>query len=187
MLKKILVVVAVLIVALVIVVAMQPSDFRVSRTASIAAPADAVFPYVNDLHKFQEWSPWAKRDPNARITFTGPEAGKDASFSWAGNMQVGEGSMTVSESKPNDLVRYDLKFLKPFKGESIAEITLTPKGDQTEVTWSMSGKNNFVGKAMSLCMNCDKMIGGDFEKGFENLQTVLKGQATTTNTPTATL
>src|ERR1044071_2399156 len=113
MFKKILIVVAVVVVLFLIVVAMQPSDFRVTRSITIATPPEAIFPHVNELKKWDAWSPWMKLDPNAKSTFEGPPAGKGASMSWAGNKEVGEGKMTISESRPNELVRFKLEFYKP--------------------------------------------------------------------------
>jgi hypothetical protein len=108
MLKKILIAIAGIIVLFVAVVAMQPSEFRITRMATISAPAPAVFAQVNDFHNWEAWSPWAKRDPAARTTFEGPPAGTGAIFRWAGNKEVGEGSMTITESRPPDLIRIKL-------------------------------------------------------------------------------
>jgi len=170
---KILIAIAVLIVVFVIVVAMRPADFRVSRSATIPAPVAAVFEQVNDLHKFQDWSPWAKIDPNCKLTYDGPPVGVGASFAWAGNKDVGEGRMTVIDSKPGELVKFRLEFLKPFKATNTAQFDFKSAGNQTDVTWSMYGQNNFMMKAFSLFMDCDKMVGPDFEKGLANLKTVL--------------
>lgn len=174
MLTIILIALAVLVVAFVIVVASRPADFRVVRSVTIPAAATVVFERVNDLHKFQDWSPWAKIDPNCKLTYDGPTAGVGASFAWAGNKQVGEGRMTVIESRPGELVRFRLEFLKPFKANNTAEFDFKSAGNQTEVTWSMYGKNNFMFKAMGLFMDCDKMVGPDFEKGLANLKSVVE-------------
>lgn len=169
MIKKILLALLLLIVAFCVVAALQPADFRITRTATIPAPPVTVFDYCNDLHKWQEWSPWAKLDPNCKLTFTGPAAGVGASFHWAGNNEVGEGTMTITESSATHLVRTKLEFLKPFAATNTVDFTLEPKGKETVMTWSMYGKNDFMGKVFSLAVNCDKMIGGDFERGFANL------------------
>src|SRR6185369_8440127 len=105
-----------LVALFVVVGAMQPSEFQVERTATIAATPADVFAQVNDLHKWDAWSPWAKLDPNAKIAFEGPDAGQGAAMSWAGNDKVGEGKMTVVESKPNDAVRLKVDFVKPLEG-----------------------------------------------------------------------
>ena len=132
---------------------------------------------MNDLHKWQEFSPWAKRDPNAVTTFEGPSAGTGAVFSWAGNSEVGEGRMTIVESRPNDLVRFRLDFVKPFAGTNEVEFRFTPQGDQTLVVWTMTGENDFVGKAIGLVLDMDAMIGGDFEQGLADLKTLSEAAA----------
>ncbi len=174
MLKKILIGLFIGIVALVIVINMQPSEFRVSRSLLITAPASKVFEQVNDFRNWQAWSPWAKLDPNAKAIFEGPSSGVGATFKWVGNDMVGEGVETITESKP-DLIRIRLEFLKPFKATNMAEFTFKPQGDQTWVTWSMYGQNNFISKAMGLIMNCDKMIGEQFEKGLASLKSITEG------------
>jgi uncharacterized protein YndB with AHSA1/START domain len=174
MFKKILIALAVIAVVFVVLVSQQPSEFRVTRSLAMSAPASAVFAQVNDLHKWKAWSPWAKMDPNATETHEGPAAGTGSKMSWAGNMKVGEGSMTITESRPNELIRFKLEFLKPMAATNTAEFTFTPHGNQTLVTWSMSGHNNFIGKAMGLVMNCDKMVGGQFENGLANLKSIVE-------------
>lgn len=175
---KILIVVAVAIVVLVAVIAMRPSDFRITRSASIVAPTAVVFGQVNDFHKWEAWSPWAKMDPTAKTTYEGPAAGNGAIFRWAGNNKVGEGNMTIIESRPNELVQIKLEFLKPFTATHTAEFTFKPEGAQTIVTWSMYGKNNFMAKAVGLFMNCDKMIGGQFEQGLADMKAIAEGDKT---------
>ena len=174
MLKKILIALAAIVVVFVAVVAMQPSEFRVARTATISAPAPVVFAQVNDFHKWEAWSPWAKLDPAAKATFEGPSAGTGAIFRWAGNDKIGEGSMTITESRPSNLIRITLEFVKPFAATNTAEFTFEPEGNQTAVTWSMAGKNNFMAKAVSLFMNMDKMVGGKFEEGLANMKSVVE-------------
>ena len=174
MLKKILISLAVIVVVLVVVVAMQPSEFRIARSATISAAAPAVFAQVNDFHKWDAWSPWAKLDPAAKATFEGPSAGIGAIFRWAGNEEVGEGSMTITESRPSDLIRIKLEFQRPFAATNTAEFTFKPEGNQTAVTWSMEGKNNFIAKAMCLFMNMYKMVGGQFEKGLASMKSIVE-------------
>lgn len=177
MLPTILIAVAVVIVLFAIFVSTRPSDFRVTRTGRISAPADVVFENVDDLHKWEAWSPWAKMDPNAKNTFSGPIAGAGASMAWAGNKKVGEGRMTIVDSRPNERIQMKLEFFKPFKATNTAEFAFKPEGSQTSVTWVMAGKNNFVGKVMHLLINCDKMIGSQFEQGLANLNTVTQEPA----------
>jgi hypothetical protein len=172
MLKKILLGLAFIIVAFVVVVALQPSQYRVVRSASIAAAPAVLFAQVNDLHRWQAWSPWEKLDPAMKRTFEGPPVGQGATYAWSGNKDVGEGRMTIIESRPNDLIRCRLDFIKPFASTDTAEFTFQPAGPQTLVTWSMFGETNFVSKAVCLFMSMDKMLGGDFEKGLAGLKAV---------------
>jgi hypothetical protein len=172
MLKKVLIAAAVLVALFVIIVALQPSEFRVARSATIAAPPPAVFAQVNDFHKWEAWNPWGKIDPAMKHTYEGAPAGIGAIYSWAGNNEVGEGRMTIAESRPSDLIRINLEFFKPFAGNSTAEFTFKPEGDRTIVTWSMTGNNNFMAKAIHLFMNMDKMIGGQFDKGLASMKSV---------------
>lgn len=174
MLNTILVVLTLIVIAFVAIIATRPAEFRVTRSAALSAPPAAVFAQVNDLHRWQAWSPWARLDPAARETFEGPPAGVGAAFSWAGNRNIGEGRMAITESRPNELIRFRLEFLKPFKAVNTAEFTFRPEGDHTVVTWSMSGTNNFISKAVGLFINCEKMVGGQFERGLANMRSVVE-------------
>jgi uncharacterized protein YndB with AHSA1/START domain len=170
MLRTILIGLAVIVVVLAAVVALQPAEYRVARTTTISAPPPVVFAQVNDFHKWGAWNPWAKLDPAMKQTYEGAPAGTGAVYTWAGNNQVGEGRMTMTESRPNELIRIRLEFLEPMASTATAEFTFTPEGDATSVTWSMSGQNNFVGKAIGLFMNMDQMIGGAFEQGLAHMK-----------------
>jgi hypothetical protein len=165
---------ATITLVIVVVVATRPADFRVTRSATIAAPATMVFAQVNDFHNWDAWSPWAKIDPAMKQTYEGAPSGTGAIYSWAGNNKAGEGRMTLIESRPNDLIQIKLEFLKPFKATNAAEFSFKPDGEQTAVTWSMSGKKNFMMKAFGLFMNMDKMVGGDFEKGLASMTAVVE-------------
>ena len=174
MIKKILIGLAVVLVVLVLIIALQPSHYRVERSATMNAPAGAVFAQVNDFHRWNAWSPWAKLDPSMKQTFEGAPAGTGAVYTWAGNKDVGEGRMTITETHPNDLIKIKLEFMKPFAATNATDFTFKPQGNQTTVTWTMSGDKNFVAKAFSIFMNMDKMVGGDFEKGLAQLKLIVE-------------
>jgi hypothetical protein len=174
MLKKILIGLAAVVGIFLIIVVLQPAQYRVVRTATIPAAPSVVFDQVNDLHKWDAWSPWAKLDPAVKNTFEGPQAGTGAIFAWARNSQVGEGKMTITDSRANESVRLKLEFIKPFASVATTEFTFKPEGNQTSVTWSMAGDKNFISKAFCLFMNMDKTVGGDFEKGLASLKSVVQ-------------
>ncbi len=174
MLKWIFVILLVLVAGFAVVVAMQPSDFRVVRSTTIDAPPSAVFPQVNNFHNWQAWSPWAKLDPNAKNSFEGPDEGQGAIFHWDGNDQVGAGTMTITESRPNEFVRIKLDFTRPMEDTSTVEFTFKPDGEKTVVSWDMSGEQNFVHKAFCLVMNMQKIIGEEFDKGLASMKAVVE-------------
>jgi uncharacterized protein YndB with AHSA1/START domain len=168
----ILLALAFIAILFLVVIAGQPDEFTVSRAASIAAPPEKIFPHVNDLHQWQAWSPWAKLDPAALTSFSGADAGAGAAMAWDGSKKVGAGKMTITESRPGELVRLRLDFRKPMQATNTAEFTFRLEGGQTAVTWSMAGKNNFMGKIFGLFIDCEKMCGNQFEKGLASLKSV---------------
>jgi hypothetical protein len=174
MLKKILIAVAAIVFGLIGLVAMQPDDFRIERTASINAPASNVFAQVNDFHKWEAWSPWAKLDPKAKVAFEGPPSGTGTAMSWSGNSEVGEGKMTLTESRPDELVKIKVDFVKPFEGTSTSQFAFKPDGDQTAVTWTMEGHHNFIAKAMCLVLNGKKMMADTMDEGLANMSRAVK-------------
>jgi hypothetical protein len=173
MIIKILLGVVAVIAILLIIVALRPADFRVERSLALSAPAILLFEQVNDHHKFAVWNPFMKLDPNVKNTYSGPDSGVGAMCSWDGNNKIGAGSATIIESKPGELVRQRMDWKRPMEGTSTVEFTFKPQGDQTVVTWAMYGKNNFMGKLVSLFMNCEKMVGPQFENGLAELGKVV--------------
>ena len=174
MIKKIFIALAAIILLFIAVVAMQPAEFRVARNATISAPPPVVFAQVNDFHKWEAWNPWGKIDPAMKQAYEGAPAGTGAVYTWAGNNEVGEGRMTITDSRPSDLIKIKLEFYKPFAATNTAEFTFNPEGDRTSVTWSMFGQNNFMAKAFGLFMNMDKMIGGQFENGLASMKSIVE-------------
>lgn len=164
-------------ILLLVVIAGQPDEFTISRSAKILAPPEKIFPLVNELKKWDAWSPWAKLDPNCQITFAGPDAGVNSSYTWSGNNKVGAGKMTIIESAPSSLIRLRLEFLKPFKATNTAEFKFASAGGQTLVVWSMTGKSNLFFKVFGLFVDCDTMAGRDFEKGLGSLKSVVEKAA----------
>lgn len=176
MIRKILIILAILVCVFLIIVSKLPDNFIYSRSMSIPAPVDVVFLQVNDFHNWAAWSPWAELDPNAKNSFEGPEAGTGAIFRWSGNDKVGAGVQTITESVNNKKIVIKLEFIKPFKATHTTEFTFQPEGKTTIVTWSMYGQNDFLGKAMGLVMDCEKMIGDQFEQGLMKLISVVEAK-----------
>ena len=177
MMMILLIAVAVIVIVLVIVIAMQPGEFRVARSTKVSAPPPAVFAQVSDFHKWEAWNPWGKIDPAMQQSYEGAPFGTGAVYSWVGNKDVGAGRMTIIESRPSELIRIKMEFFKPFAATDTAEFTFTPEGNQTAVTWSMAGENNFFAKAFHLFINMDKMIGDQFVKGLAEMKSQAEAAA----------
>jgi len=172
MLKIILIVIVVLIAALLAFAATRPSNFRVQRKTSIKAPPEKIFPLIADFHNWTSWSPWEKKDPALKRTYSGAPSGKGAIYAWEGNRNVGSGRMEITEAPAPSKILIQLDFIKPFEGHNVADFTLQPEGGATTVTWDMQGPLAFVAKVFGIFVSMDKMIGNDFETGLANLKAV---------------
>lgn len=176
MLLPILTVLGLVILTLVIIAHLQKSDTATSRSITIDALSDAIFPHINNPRQFNVWNPWAKLDPESHETFDGPAEGVGAKMAWE-SKKIGSGSMTNVLSQPSMQIKYAMDFTKPFAAQATAEFTLTKIGtQQTEVTWTMFGTRGFMQKLLGLFMDCDKMVGDQFEKGLANLKILVESR-----------
>jgi hypothetical protein len=148
----------------------MPATFTVQRSLDIRAPADRLYPHIADFHAWAAWSPYEKKDPTMKKTYSGAASGVGAVYEWEGNKNIGKGRMEMLEATSPSKVRIDLHFMKPFEARNTAEFTLAPRGDSTTVTWAMYGPQTFMGRVMGLFINMDRMIGTDFEAGLRNLK-----------------
>ncbi|HSS50249.1 MAG TPA: SRPBCC family protein [Thermoanaerobaculia bacterium] len=172
MLKIILIIVVVLIVALLALAATRPSKLRVLRKASIKAPPEKIFPLIADFHNWTSWSPWEKKDPALKRTYSGAPSGKGAVYAWEGNREVGSGRMEITDASSPSRITIQLDFIKPFEGHNVTDFTLQPEGGATTVTWDMHGPLAYVARIFGIFVNMDKMIGNDFETGLANLKAI---------------
>ena len=174
MLKKIAYSVVAVVGAVLLYAATKPDTFRVQRSTSIQAPPEKIFAVLNDFHQSVSWSPYEKKDPAMKRVFSGPESGAGAVYQFEGNKEVGKGRLTITETTPSSKVALALDMEEPFEGHNIVEYTLNVNGGSTDVTWAIHGQQPYIGKVMSLFMDCDKMIGKDFEVGLANLKALLE-------------
>jgi len=168
MVKKLLGALLIVVIVLLGVAFMLPRDAHVERSIVVDRPAAAIFPLVNSLKRFNEWSPWSQYDPNVKMSFSGPDAGPGASMHWAGNSKVGTGDQMITESIPDKRVSTDLNFGE--MGTSKASWLLSSDGSTTTVVWTLDANlgNNPIGRYMGLFM--DKMVGPDYERGLAQLK-----------------
>lgn len=172
MFKIITMLAVVLIAGILIFASTRPDTFSVLRAASIKAAPEKIFPLINELNRWSAWSPYDKKDPAMKRSFSGAVSGKGAVYVWEGNKDVGQGSMEIMDASPPSRVTIKLDFIKPFEAHNIVEFALQPQGDATDVTWSMHGPMPFISKLIGLFVDMDKMIGKDFEAGLASLKAI---------------
>jgi carbon monoxide dehydrogenase subunit G len=154
----------------------KPDDFVVRRMQAIDAAPEAIFPHINDLRQWKAWSPYLKKYPAMTGRYSGAESGTGAVYEFEGNKEVGKGKVTITDSIPSSRIALQLDMIEPFAARNQVEFTLKPEGNATQVTWSMSGKNNFFGKIASVFIDMDRMIGKDFDNGLNDLKSIMAKQ-----------
>lgn len=175
--KKLLLAIFIVIVSVAVFAASKPNDFRYERSIEINAPAGRIFPLINNLRANRVWSPWEKMDPAMKRTYSGEFAGKGAKYAWDGNEKVGAGSMEITESVTPTKVVSRLEFTRPMAAVNTTEFTLDEKNGKTTVTWAMYGPNTFMGKLVSVFMDCEKMVTEQFEAGLAEMKKAVENQA----------
>ena len=150
--------------------------YTVTRSTTINASPDVVYVEIVDFHRWEAWSPWQDLDPDMKQTYKGSESGTGAVVAWKGNRKAGEGRMEITKAVEASSVEIALDFVKPFKSSSTTAFTLTPEGEGTRVTWTMTGPKTFMIRVMGLFKNMDKMVGPDFEKGLGQLKALAEQQ-----------
>lgn len=148
----------------------KPDDFVISRTASIAAPPERIFPLIDSPRAFNTWNPFLKLDPDTKVSYRGPERGPGAGNDWSGNRNVGSGSFEVLEAQAPRKVVMRLDMKTPMEAHNRVEFVLVPNGAATDVSWTMSGPSPLLAKVMSTFCSMDKMCGTAFEQGLADLK-----------------
>ena len=179
MFKKIVLMLLVVVAGFLIFAATRPNTYRVQRSKQIAAPPEIIFDQLDDFRSWGAWSPWEKMDGQMKKSFSGPEQGKDSSYAWEGNDKVGTGKMTITDIEPPKSLAYRLEFIKPFAAVATSDFKIEPASEgSSDVTWTMTGNNNFVSKVFGVFFDMDKAIGADFERGLAELERVAEAEAT---------
>lgn len=157
----------------------RPAEFHIERSLQMNAPAATVFGYIDDFHKWSLWSPWDKLDPSMKREYSGASSGVGAAYGWTGNDQVGSGKMTITETMPPEMVKIALDFLTPFEAHNRTTFSIRSAGSSSTVTWMMDGENGFMGKAASVFMDMDQLVGKDFETGLASIKQAAEADAKT--------
>ena len=172
MLKSIALIVVLAVAALALYATTRPDTFAVQRSTVVQAGTDRLFPLINDLHQFNTWNPYAKKDPAMQISYRGPASGPGAAFDFSGNKDAGKGSVEVTGGQAPTRVDMVLHMIEPFEGRNQITFTLTPQGEATQVTWAMHGPSPYISKLIGIFIDMDHLIGRDFEAGLAQLKAV---------------
>jgi len=164
------VVLAIAIAVVLILAATKPDRFSVRRATTVKAPPERIFPLISDFHQWGSWSPYERKDPAMKRSYSGAASGNGAVYAWDGNRNVGSGRMEILDASAPSKIVIKLDFFTPFEGHNTAEFTMLPQGDATSLTWLMHGPAPFMSKLMQVFMNIDNMVGKDFEVGLANLK-----------------
>lgn len=164
------------VIGFMIFVSTRDVTFSYERSGVIQAPPEVIFPYISNFKLGQEWSPYAKADPNMKVVYSGEDGQVGSVMEFEGNGQTGSGKLEILNVIPNELVEIKLTMLKPFHVENHIRYTLSREENGTRFTWRMTGENGFIGKLISVLIDCDKMIGSQFSEGIENLRVLIESK-----------
>ena len=175
-LKSFLYIIITFIMVFVVVGFFLPQQQHIERHIVISATASEIFQNINSPKSFNQWSPWAKIDPETNYTYIGSEAGTGAGMTWSSdNPNVGSGSWMITDVKEYDYIKVDLDFGN--EGVATSFFDLKPDGEGTRITWGfdMDAGMNLMVRWMGLMM--DKWVGGDYERGLANLKALVEGDS----------
>lgn len=174
MLIKILSGIGLLLVAFLAFVSTRPSRFRYERSGVLNASADKIYPYLSNFKLGSEWSPYERIDLSMKKNYIGADGAVGSKMEFDGNSKAGSGNLEILKLVPNQLVEIRLIMTKPFGADNLIEYKLTPEGNGTRFTWSMSGDSGFMGKLMGVLIDCEKMVGDQFVSGIDNLKKIVE-------------
>ncbi|MBC8464463.1 MAG: SRPBCC family protein [Bacteroidetes bacterium] len=154
-----------------------PKDIVVSRTIKINTSVEAAYEQANTLNNWANWSAWHAADTNAVYTYSNPDSGAGASYSWIGDPElVGEGKLTILESVTNKSMRTEVIFYKEGEenGRGNGEWTFTEDNGATTVSWAFLGDLGYNPVARWFGLFMDSMLGPQLETGLNNMKNYLE-------------
>jgi uncharacterized protein YndB with AHSA1/START domain len=176
--KKVLIGLGVLIAIPLIVAIFVDKDYAVEREITINKPKQEVFDYIKLLKNQDNYSKWAKMDPNIKKIFRGEDGTVGFVSAWeSDNEDVGVGEQEIIKITEGERIDFELRFFKPFEATEPAYMTTeTVDENQTKVTWGFSGHMNYPMNLMMLFMDFEQIIGDDLETGLKNLKQILESK-----------
>lgn len=176
MVKKISIGLGVIVVGVLIFAGLKPADYFIKREILINAKAEVIFPHLASMKQADEWMPWKEADPQVKNSYSGPESGIGSVSSWESPGQMGTGKAEVIEMVQDQKITTAISYTKPMEMQQVSEFILTPQGEATKIEWNVRGKNNFLFRIIGIvaCMDVDKYVGGEFEKGLNKLKLIVE-------------
>lgn len=178
MIKKILAGLAVVLGVFIVIAALKPSEYLIKRDVMINAKPDAIFPFLISTKSADQWMPWKEQDPQVKMTYSGPEEGVGSMSSWDSPGQMGTGKAEVVGVIRNQSVKTKITYSRPMEMSQDSEFMLTPQGESTQMTWTVTGNQPFFARLMCTLtfMNIDKYVGGMFEQGLNKLKLIVEAK-----------
>lgn len=175
-LKKVLLLIAVIIGMALIAALFVKKDYVVERQVTINKPTQEVFNYVKLLKNQNNYSKWASMDPAMKKSFTGTDGQPGFVSAWESDKDdVGKGEQEIKSIEEGKRINYELRFIEPFASTSQAYMTTVPAAENSaKVTWGFTGHMSYPTNLMLVFMDMEKMIGEDLETGLKNLKTQLE-------------
>jgi hypothetical protein len=160
--------------AVLVLAATKPDTFLVQRTASIKAPAEKIFPLIDNLRENAKWLPYYKKDP--AITGRFQRAGKRPPCAVLFRRQQGRRLRPRDHHRQRAAGKGDdaTADVQAVCGQQRRRIHAGAKGRNTDVTWAMPGKLPYLAKIVQLLCDVDSMVGRDFETGLANLKAMVE-------------
>jgi Polyketide cyclase / dehydrase and lipid transport. len=178
MFKKLILAILAILAVYVVICAFGPKRVNVEASKLIRSSPENIFAQIGDLRNWSNWSKWILEDPDIKLSYDTKTIGVGGKYSWE-SKKNGNGYMTITDFVENKSVSYDIVFTD-WESTSQSSISLTPSDSSTQVTWSMSDKNDipFLMRGLMLVMNMQGAIKKDFEQGLNNLEKFLQNTST---------
>lgn len=178
--KIILITLAAIIVGLVVFVLIAglfvKKDFAVEKEVIIHQPKQLVFDYIKLLKNQNNYSVWAKMDPNMKKTFTGTDGTVGFISAWSSEADsVGQGEQEIKSITEGEKITYELRFKKPFEATNQSYMTTQAiDSNTTKVNWGFFGVTPYPMNVMYLFMDMEAAVGKDLQGGLNNLKAILE-------------
>jgi hypothetical protein len=150
--------------------------YSVEREATINKPKQEIFEYAKYLKNQENYSVWAKIDPEMKREFRGEDGTVGFVAAWdSENPQAGKGEQKIIAIEEGSRIDYELHFLKPFESTDYAYLSFDSVNDSvTTVKWGFNGEMKYPMNLMMLSMNMEEMLAPDLQNGLNNLKIIIE-------------